>query len=400
MRPDLIFLLVQLLFTLTWTIYVAFLPQLADAAGIERVWVVRILVADQLMFIVMDLLLGVASDRVAAALRRLGPWMIAINAASCAAFIALPYAAGSFGATGLIVATVAWSLTSSALRAPLMAMIGKCARPERSTRLTAFALLGLGVAGALAPSLTAALRGVDPRLPFALAGVGLLVAASTLSFAETALRQDAGAPVAEPPRGGLDALFFTAALLACAGFQVHTALNSAAAYLRLASPAQLEWLMPAFWVGFSLAIVPVGQWIERRGAPAVLVAGMAAGGICLALIAPRPALPALVILQAGCGAAWALVIAALIGAALASGRSGREGRASGRVFALIALAAMLRLIVVAAGWNKLPGAAELLEWAPLVLWAAATVLGVWWLYGGGRRLVRTGTSAATPEPAA
>jgi len=55
MPAGLILGLVQWLFALTWTIYVVFLPQMAASAGIERKWVIWLLLLDQALFALMDL---------------------------------------------------------------------------------------------------------------------------------------------------------------------------------------------------------------------------------------------------------------------------------------------------------------------------------------------------------
>jgi hypothetical protein len=57
---------VQLFFTLCWTAYVIYLPKLAAQAGIDRTWVPRILVLDQVIFSVCDWSMGVAADRASA----------------------------------------------------------------------------------------------------------------------------------------------------------------------------------------------------------------------------------------------------------------------------------------------------------------------------------------------
>ena len=90
MRTGLYLALVQLLFTVTWTIYVAFLPQLAAAAGIPKERVLWILMLDQAIFILMDFAIGIAADRVSAAMRRISTLLIVITAVSAAAFMLLP----------------------------------------------------------------------------------------------------------------------------------------------------------------------------------------------------------------------------------------------------------------------------------------------------------------------
>ena len=107
---------VQFLFGTTWTLYVIYLPQLAQGAGIAREWVPWILVADQLMFAAMDVVTGFWIDRVRAGLGRFGGWILSGSMLSAVAFLALPYSGAS--AAVLLVAIAVWALTSSALRSP------------------------------------------------------------------------------------------------------------------------------------------------------------------------------------------------------------------------------------------------------------------------------------------
>lgn len=374
MTRALLFGLVQLLFALTWTVYVVFLPALAEAAGIPRAWVVWILLADQATFVLMDYLLGVAADRVTARMRRLAPWLAAVNAFSCAAFIVIPFAAGPGTAPLLVAAIVMWTASASILRAPVFACIARAAEPAQATWLANTALLGLGVAGAVAPALTAQLRGIDPRLPFVVAGAGLALAAAALAWHEGWQGPPVvtGASRQAPRAPGM--AFFAAVALLCLGFQVHTAINSAPAYLRFAQAADLDRLMPAFWVGFSLAMLPSSWLIRRAGGGAVLAVGAVLGALAMASVQRAPDVLLMVAAQLFAGVGWALVIGSAVGAAVDAGRSGREGRFSGSVFALVALGAALRLAFVGLQWNKAPSLAPLLEWLPAVAWALAAVL--------------------------
>ena len=70
---------VQFFFATTWTIYVLYLPQLAAQAGIDKRWVPWILVADQLIFAVMDVIAGFWIDRVRAGLGRYGGWILGVT---------------------------------------------------------------------------------------------------------------------------------------------------------------------------------------------------------------------------------------------------------------------------------------------------------------------------------
>src|SRR3954471_1819042 len=114
---------VQLFFATTWTLYIIYLPQLAQQAGIGRQWIPWILVADQVVFAVMDVLTGFFVDRMRAGLARFGGWIAGITAVSCVAFVALPF----FGpnAALLLGAILIWTITSSALRSPPWVLLSR-----------------------------------------------------------------------------------------------------------------------------------------------------------------------------------------------------------------------------------------------------------------------------------
>ena len=85
------------------------------------------------------------------------------------------------------------------MRAPPLTLLGKHrARPEMPF-LSALAMLGYGLAGAVSPYLGVVLRNEDPRLPFLISGVVLLITTLALSKVERDVAQQAPVP-SEPPR--------------------------------------------------------------------------------------------------------------------------------------------------------------------------------------------------------
>ncbi len=385
MRIGLYLALVQLLFTATWTIYVAFLPQLAAAAGIAKQWVIWILMLDQAIFIVMDLALGISADRVATAMRRVSTPMIIVTAVSALAFVLLPHAGASAGV--LITLTVIWALTSSALRAPPMSMFSRYASAAAAPRFVFLSLLGIGIAGAIAPWLTARLRGVSPTLPFVLAAAGLIAAVLAMGWCERRLASASASSPASPapanghttpvPRahGAATGALFIAVLLLALGFQAHAFINSAPAYLRFAKAPDLEWLMGLFWVGFSVFIMVPGIGALKRASPAMmLIIGAAVGAMALAAMPVTPNLALLICAQVGAGAAWGIIIGYAFTAAIDAGRTGREGRFTGLVFALLAAAALTRFLIVVSGGSASPVIGPLLAWLPAIAWAGALLL--------------------------
>jgi MFS family permease len=114
-RIGLYLAVLQFFFALSWVVYVIYLPQLAESAGLPRRVVPWLLMADQLIFIVCDAAVGIASDRAAAILGRIGRWVAVATVLSMLAFVALPFlvslatpAARPWALCGL---TVLWAAT-------------------------------------------------------------------------------------------------------------------------------------------------------------------------------------------------------------------------------------------------------------------------------------------------
>ena len=260
----------QFFFALCWVVYVIYLPNLAAAAGIAPGAVILVLMLDQAIFTVCDFLTGIAADKVTRVLGRLGIWVVAATALSCAAFLVMP-AIARLGAPALLMSIVVWTVTSSALRAPPLMLLGKYARKPSMPFLAALAMLGTGVAGALAPYLGVALKTVDPRLPFALASIVLMLVTLGMIAAERRLAAaPKPAPSAPPVRsfGSMTrpAIVFALAMIALAlGYQMHFALQSAPLFLRFTKAPQLQWLMPVFWIGFNISMFPAGLITNRLG---------------------------------------------------------------------------------------------------------------------------------------
>ncbi|HXC37491.1 MAG TPA: MFS transporter [Burkholderiales bacterium] len=379
------FAALQFVFALCWTVYVIYLPALAARAGIPASAVIWILMLDQAIFALMDVGMGVAADRLAAAYARLARIVLAVTLASCAAFLLLPFAsAAGWGAAPFVLLIVLWSATSSALRAPPLVLIGRYAALPGQPWLASLYLFGLGVAGAVAPFLTVRLRALDPAVPFAAASLSLAAVTLGLAWAARNLARHASAPVearahgqgARAAGGGGRAdvaVFLIGALLAAFGFQLHSALNSAPAYLRFAKPADLEQLLPLFWVGFNLAIFPASGLARRTGSVTVLAAASTVGALALWLAARSPSLPALMAAQVAAGAAWSAVLMSAIAAALALGHTGREGMVNGGFFGLLAVATFARMGMVAAQLHQSAAVSPLLPTLAVLAWAGAAL---------------------------
>lgn len=362
----------QLFFALTWVVYVIYLPALAAQAGIDKRFVPWILMMDQAIFIACDWAAGVYADRVAAAMKRIGAPMAGATLLSCTAFLALPFVAPMAGPAPFLALTVMWSVTSSALRAPPMALVSRHIPESKQPWHAGLYLLGLGIASAVAPYLALQLKGVDPRIPFAVSSVAVATFAWALAIAERGREPKAVAATADVgvSRGSVVAAFAAVALLAGLGFQVHYSINTAPAWLRFVKAEELPQLMPVFWIGFNVAILPA-TWLPKRfGGFAMLAAGAAVGALSLFYVQGAPTLEALVAAQLVAGAAWAVALCAAFTAAMEAGRPGREGMVMGVLFSMLAMAALGRLASVSSGFNAQPG----FNHVPAVAWLATALV--------------------------
>lgn len=365
---------VELFFSLSWVVYVIFLPDLLARGGVDKRYLPWILAADQLVFALADWSMGVAVDRARSALRRIGPMLVLLSAVSAVAMLLLPWLAAM--PMLFLAGTSVWVATSSALRAPPYVLLSRYAGRSAMPRLAGIQLLGLAAASALAPYLAIILKGVDPSLPFMFSAAAVGVSALALVVVER------GQPAAQPPVGAVEpaepanvergawAFLLGIALLLAFGQQVHTAINAAPQYKRLADPGLLSWLMPVFWIGFSFGLLLVDRLVRLRGPLPVLQLACVAGALALAGSVLAGSLALLVASQFAAGAFWAFILCASIGVASERGYPLQTGRNTGALMATLAVAAMSRLSLVASGG----GSGALMEWLPAIMWAAAALL--------------------------
>ena len=362
---------VQFLFGTTWTLYVIYLPQLAQNAGIGREWVPWILVADQLAFAAMDVVTGFWVDRVRAGYGRFGGWIVAGAVLSAFAFLTLPYAGAS--ANVLLVAIAIWALTSSALRSPPWALLSRHAATPSMPWLSTLVLTGTAVASALAPYLGVALRGVDPRVPFIVSTLTLLATVVGLMLAERRLPAHPPAEAKPLPPVASPALF-AALLLLALGFQVHFGLSSAQRYAQFAPREQLAYLMPVFWIGFNLLMFPAARVVKRLGVADAMALAAALGALAMLLTLFATGLAVLVAAQFLAGGCWGAASVAAYSAAVALGRTGREGRFLGTLFAVLAVAVAARIALAGSGMAQSHLFSALQPWLPQTLWLCGALV--------------------------
>jgi hypothetical protein len=231
------------------------------------------------------------------------------------------------------------------------------------------------LAGAVSPYLGAVLRDRDPRLPFVISSVVLLITALALSRVERGLAKEFSSPGipahAARPLGKVPLVFIASMVILALGYQLHFSINSEPFYLRFARRDELQWLMPVFWIGFNIAMFPASAVTRRRGGLIVMGAAGIAGAVAVLGAELAGNLNTLIAAQFVAGAAWGCMLMSAISAALAIGESGAEGKVVGLVFSALALATFARMAAVAGGLQRLPEYAPLLHWSPVACWSVA-----------------------------
>lgn len=374
---------VQFVFVSTWTIYIVFLPELLLRAGIDKAWLPRIVIADQVLMAIFDLAFGIAAARGMQRYGRIAPLVLGVSLVSCLAFLLLPQMAVT--APLLLALTVIWVITSSALRAPLYALLSRHAATPGKAALAGMMTLGMAGAGMIAPWLGAQLKPLDPGLPFALSSLALAALVLPLAAAERAagLKAEASEAAALPP---LPAPVFFALLLAAAlGFQIFFNLGAAPAYLRHYGPGDLHWLMPMFWLGVAGGSVLASATTRRWPAEGVFAAGalIAAAAALLFGMATSPALLPAAQLLGGIG--WGLALCKAFAVAERYLPAPNSAAMLGGLFAMLALATVARISLNTAGL------AEAALPLPAALWLfAAGGMGIALLRAGKRRSPQVG----------
>jgi hypothetical protein len=328
----------------------------------------------------MDIYVGVAADRAQRTVGRIGPLVIGMTVVSCIAFLLLPHAAqlGMAAPVAALGLMLVWTTTSSALRAPPWVLLSKYSAAPSTPRLNMLMLIGLAVGGAISPYLGVVLKNVDPRIPFALSSLTLLAATSGIIYIERRLKLSPLAPPSSTPEpadvAGNSWPFLLGMLLLAAGFQIHFSINTAAQFLRFTKPDGLEWLMPVFWIGFGVAMMPGSALCKRFGTYHVMAVSAVLGAAGAYAAASAGSLDMLIAAQVVTGGAWGSMLMCGFTAAMAAGRTGREGLALGLLFAVLAAATLSRIATTLSGAPKQPGYAVLFTWAPTMCWLAGALL--------------------------
>lgn len=357
----------QLFLALSWVAYLFYLPRLVRDAGLALQVVPWLLAMDQAIFVLTDCATGASVGKMAKVIRRIGPYIVALAAVSCLAFLAIPWVTPLLGPnpTLTIILIAVWAATSSALRAPPLLLLSRYASNTWRPAGTAMYFGGIALAGVMAPYLTGKLAGVDPRLAFAIASGGLIMATAALLIAEQLLPLMRSPVRVEdiqvPPGIHVEHWGFVVGIVLLAfGFQIHVFLD----------PSTIASL---FWIGFSIGIVPAPWLIRRYGPFAVMAAAVAFGALAMLGTHSAAGSDLATLLQGAVGLGWGLGAVGGLAAALAFRTESSKGWLAGAWFSVLALAALVRILTTMTGFKQSPAFATIQEVGAAAWFIAATV---------------------------
>src|SRR5205085_7292876 len=141
--------------------------------------------------------------------------------------------------------------------------------------------------------------------------VVLFVTALALSRVERDARQaqpDPAQAAPAKPLGAVPVAFIAAMVILALGYQLHFAINSGPFFLRFAKPADLEWLLPVFWIGFNIAMFPASIVVKHRGGLIVMGVAGVLGAVAVVGAEMAGSLDVLVAAQFLAGAAWGCML--------------------------------------------------------------------------------------------
>jgi MFS family permease len=336
---------IQGLLVLIWTQYVMFLPQMAQAAGIGRGWVVWLLVADQITFVLGDWAAGVYADRLARTMRLMGALVVGTSIVSGLLLVALPDIAELRSPTLFILAMLAWAASSSALRAPVFSLLGRVGGVSRKSGVINGALIGVSVAGAAGPLLTGALSHIDPRVPLLAASIALVLATLPVLRIDAPGRS-APTPVSGSALAAVMGLSVTTWLVAL-GMQLFTAIGPQQ-FHPLSPMAKLLW-SPLYWSGFAVGLLAGAPTGRARSSLPWTLATIALGAAAMAATKVATGIGLLAASLTLAGACWAVVYVNGLRTVLQLSRDCAIGTPIGIYLSVIALAAAARLLLAALG---------------------------------------------------
>jgi MFS family permease len=302
--------------TLSWVVYRVHLAELVTQLGFAPSFAPQLLLIETLLAIALEPIAGRISDQNQRHQRNRFPLIWVGAALTAALFVILPLVVANIAAiqsNGAIrwvvpVLLILWAIAISILRSPALALLRYYAATVRLPQAASLLTLAAGLAGAVTPLGSAALRELGYQVTFVAVAILLLVTVGGLRLLN---------PSSMPISGLRNSIAirpspFSLGLIFGIGATVTLVFRLAIEIFPKVLKAQLPDSTPPFFIGLVfLAIaafaVPAGLIALRIGNPRTMLLGLGAIAALLILMPLSTSQSVAILLAIGLGIAYSLV---------------------------------------------------------------------------------------------
>lgn len=300
---------VQGAITLTWVIYILYLPKLLELFGFPATIGATLAIVENLLGAAMEPLMGGLSDRARRWAGTKLPFITVGVILASVLFIAIPTVVTFGNPTSairwvLLVAIISWFLAMTVFRSPVISLLGQYATPAALPLAVSVLILSGGVVNAFRPFVNQLIVRQGPIVPFAIGSFVLLGAAALLrlvhppdtptSFAQSS--ESSPQPMLYALVLNLGLIFVTAVSVTWGSSFLMDTLQKVVQTRNGA--ANLDWIKFAIALALAIAALPAGAIATKLGNQRAMLLGIGAtiGAMLLMVLLPNLLLAIAVIL--------------------------------------------------------------------------------------------------------
>lgn len=334
---------VQAAIALMWVIYNVYLPALLAQFGFPLTVATAILIGENLLSSLIEPVMGSVSDRMQQSIGTRLPLISLGVIVASACFIAIPTVAVLGGTlTGVFrwilpVMLVAWALTMSLFRSPVLSLLGQYAFATQLPQAASILTLMGAMVGAMAPFSSRLILQLGPAPTFTIGSLVLLAAVAILRTVHSSSHfVPIVSPSIEPPvQPKLSpvrlALVFAVGLTVTVGFRL--LMQTFPKVLQAEMPeANAPLILGLISIAIVLAAIPCGILSTRIGGATAMLTGLGSMAIGLALLLFVKSVGFAALLAIGLGIAFSLVSNGSIPFALSMVPAKKAGLGTGIFF--------------------------------------------------------------------
>lgn len=178
--------------SLLWVTYSLYLPKLLSQVGLPPWVAIVFLVLEGFIAVVLEPIAGQLSDQLKFKMSTRYPFVVAAGIAAALIFLALPTIAQKQSASSIALeafpivgwlfgaAIMAWAITMSLFRSPILALLGKCAPTQDLPKAASVLVIFSTLVGAVGTLWGSALKQLPPVTLFVISSLALLTAGFVL----------------------------------------------------------------------------------------------------------------------------------------------------------------------------------------------------------------------------